>query len=237
MGLGSGNANWPVDIVLPEIEEYITRGGQEAGEAALLAKLKEDYDDGTPPSEVEKKNWYGRCVYEADNDVCDDQVVTITWDNDPIVGSGENWNQALAGRGAKLATFHMVAFTHRICERHSNIYGTDGEVYADNNSIVIRNFTSGEKTTYYPHLAGHGHGGGDDGLTRQFVLAVDRVKNHGEDVSTAQREYVGCTLEEVIRSHAMVFAAEEARKKKIVLDFPMWWDREVQSRLEYDALA
>jgi len=69
-------------------------------------------------------------------------------------------------------------------------------------------------------------------LTRQFVLAVDRVKNHGEDVAKAQREYVGCTLEEVIRSHAMVFAAEEAREKKIVLDFPSWWDKEVQSRLE-----
>jgi hypothetical protein len=62
-------------------------------------------------------------------------------------------------------------------------------------------------------------------------LAVDRVKNHGEDVTTAQKEYVGCTLEEVIRSHAMVFAAEEARRNKIVLDFPSWWEREVQSRL------
>jgi len=232
VGLGTGNTDWPVDIVLPDIEDHISRGDFAAGEAALVAKLREDYDEATPLSVVEQRNWYGRCVYDADNDVCDDQAVTITWDHDPIVDAGENKNQALAGRGAKIATFHMVAFTHRVCERHSNIYGTDGEIYADSNSIVVRNFNTGDKRTYYPHLAGRGHGGGDDGLTRQFVLAVDRVKNHGEDVAKAQREYVGCTLEEVIRSHAMVFAAEEAREKKIVLDFPSWWDKEVQSRLE-----
>jgi hypothetical protein len=231
VGLGTGNTKWPVYIVLPDIEDYISRGGLSAGEAALVAKLKEDYNETTPTSVVEQRNWYGRCIYEADNDVCDDQAVTITWDHDPIVNSGENSNQALAGRGAKVATFHMVAFTQRVCERHSNIYGTDGEIYADSNSIVVQNFNTGEKKTYYPHLAGHGHGGGDDGLTRQFVLAVDRVKNHGEDVAVAQQKYVGCTLEEVIRSHAMVFAAEEARQKKIVLNFPDWWQREVQSRL------
>ena len=231
VGLGTGNTNWPVDIVLPDIEDHISRGGLAAGEAALVAKLKEDYDDATPPSVVEQRNWYGRCVYESDNDVCDDQAVTITWDDNLLASSGENMNQALAGRGAKIATFHMVAFTHKVCERYNNIYGTDGEIYADSDSIVVRNFNTGDKKTYYPHLAGHGHGGGDDGLTRQFVLAVDRVKNHGEDVVMAQQKYLGCTLEEVIRSHAMVFAAEEARKKKIVLDFPKWWDKEVQSRL------
>jgi hypothetical protein len=217
--------------VLPEIEEHIARGGPGAGEAALAAKLQEDYDSSMSPSAIEKKNWFGRCVYEADNDVCDEQVVTITWDNDPITGLGEDDNQSLAGRGAKTAIFHMVAFTKKICDRYSIIYGTDGEIHADSASIVVENFSNGEKKTYYPHLAGGGHGGGDGGLTRQFVLAVDRVKNHGEDVAVAQNAYVGCTLEEVIRSHAMVFAAEEARKNKVLLDFPSWWAREVESRL------
>jgi hypothetical protein len=220
-----------VDIVVPEIEECILQGGRDAGEGALIAKLQENYDATTPVEVVAKKNWFGRCVYEADNDVCDDEAVTMTWNDDPIAASGENANQALAGRGAKIATFHMVAFTQKICDRYSHIYGTEGEIYADSSTIVLQDFNSGEKKTFYPHLAGKGHGGGDDGLARQFVLAVDRVKNHGEEVAQAQKEYIGCTLEEVIRSHAMVFAAEEARRKKVVLDFPAWWEREVERRL------
>jgi hypothetical protein len=44
---------------------------------------------------------------------------------------------------------------------------------------------------------------------------------------TAQREELGCSIEEVVTSHAMVFAAEEARRNKVVLDFPEWWKREV----------
>jgi hypothetical protein len=231
IGLSAGNTHWPIDIVVPEIEDCISRGGSLAGEEALLAKLREDYDGSTPQSAIEKKNWFGRCVYEADNDVCDDEVVTMTWDSDPITHPGENVNQSLAGRGAKIATFHMVAFTQQVCERYSHIYGTDGEIYADSACIVVQNFNTGEKKTHFPHLAGGGHGGGDGGLTRQFVLAVDRVKNHGESVAVAQKEYIGCTLEEVIRSHALVFAAEEARKKRIVLDFPTWWVEEVEARL------
>jgi hypothetical protein len=231
LGLGSGNTQWPVSIVVPEIEECIWQGGLGAGEKALIAKLQENYDDTTPSEVVEKKNWFGRCVYESDNDVCDDEAVIITWNDDLTIASGENTNQALAGRGAKIATFHMVAFTEKLCERYSHIYGTDGEIYADSSTIVLRDFNSGEKKTFYPHLAPKGHGGGDDGLARQFVLAVDRVKNHGEKVAQAQTEYVGCTLEEAVRSHAMVFAAEEARKKKVVLDFPDWWEREVAKRL------
>ncbi|KAK7606625.1 hypothetical protein JOL62DRAFT_594814 [Phyllosticta paracitricarpa] len=38
----------------------------------------------------------------------------------------------------------------------------------------------------------------------------------------AQRSFIGCTLEEVLQSHAMVFAAEEARKQKKVVDWPSW---------------
>ncbi len=76
-----------------------------------------------------------------------------------------------------------------------------------------------------------GHGGGDLGLTRQFVLAVDRVKNHGWSADRAQRETVGCTLEEVLRSHAMVFCAETARTSKTVVDWKDWWAREVEDQL------
>ena len=222
-----------MSVVLPEIEECIAAGSSEAGKKALLSKLAEDYDDSTPTSQVSERNWFGRCVYEADNDVCDNQTVTMTWENDPISLNGEDAIQALKGRGSKTATLHMVAFTKKICERFTNIYGTHGEIYADSASITVENFQTGEKKVHYPSIAADGgHGDGDSGLARQFVLAIDRVKNHGQSVPGAQQEFIGCSLEEVIRSHAMVFAAEEARKERIVLDFPSWWDREVAGILK-----
>ncbi|TVY45519.1 putative oxidoreductase [Lachnellula occidentalis] len=230
-GLASGNTLWPVDIVVPEIEECIASGGPSAGVSAVTARLEEDYTSQTPTSEVSAKNWFGRCVYEADNDVNDDQVVTMTWDNDPLPQPNNDNEKALVGRGAKTAIFHMVAHTKKICERYSHIYGSDGEIYADSETITVEDFNTGAKKIYRPHLAGGGHGGGDDGLARQFILAVDAVKNHGVGVEEAQKVHVGCSLEEVTRSHAMVFAAEDARKGREVLDFPGWWRREVEGSL------
>ncbi|EPE25096.1 NAD(P)-binding Rossmann-fold containing protein [Glarea lozoyensis ATCC 20868] len=229
-GLASGNTNWPVDIVLPEIEECISIKGQAGGEAALTAKLEEDYTTSTPATEVSSKNYFGRCVYEADNDVCDDQTVTLTWENDPL-SSLSDPEKALQGRGAKTAIFHMVAHTRKICERYTHIYGTDGEIYADSTTITVEDFNTGATKIYKPHMAGGGHGGGDDGLARQFILAIDRVKNQGCEVERAQREEVGCSLEEVVRSHALVFCAEEARRGKTVVDWGNWWEKMVEGEL------
>jgi hypothetical protein len=223
-GLGTGNTQWPVDIVLPDIEDAIAKGGMEGGVKALTAALAEDYDANSVSSaDIAKRNWFGRCVYESDNDVLDDEVVSMQWLPNP------SENQL-----PKLASFHMVAFTQKQCDRYCNIYGTEGEIYADSSIITVTDFSTKKETKHYPHVAnagGTGHGGGDDGLARQFVLAVDRVKSHGEDVALAQMEYVGCSLEEIIRSHAVVFAAEEARRGKVVLDFPKWWAERVQSKL------
>ncbi|KAK0100137.1 hypothetical protein ONS95_008476 [Cadophora gregata] len=230
-GLGSGNIFWPVNIVLPEIEECIAAGGAAGGEAALTAKLAEDYTNETPKAEISAKNWFGRCVYEADNDVNDDQVVTMQWDNDPIPTADADTEKALLGRGAKTAVFHMVAHTKKQCDRYSHFYGNDGEIYADSETITVQDFNTGATRIYKPHLAGGGHGGGDDGLARQFILAVDAVKNHAVSVEEAQKVHVGCSLEEVIRSHAMVFAAEEARLGRRVVDFPGWWRENVEKSL------
>jgi hypothetical protein len=227
-GLGSGNTHWPVNIIVPEIEECIFLG---KGESAIIAKLSENYTSSTPASEILAKNWFGRCVYESENDVNDDQVVTMTWENDPLPSGSDDNEKALAGRGAKTAVFHMVAHTKKICERYSHIYGSDGEIFADSETINVEDFNTGATKVYKPHIAGGGHGGGDDGLARQFILAVDAVKNQGASVADAQLEHVGCSLEEVIRSHAMVFAAEDARKGKKVLDFPKWWKEEVEASL------
>ena len=230
-GLDSGNKGWPVSIVLPDIESYESEEAKEA----LLAELARDYSADTPASEVARRNWFGRCVYESDNDVCDEQVVTITWCDDPLPPAGNGvaaeGEDPLRGRNAKTAVFHMVAQTKKICDRYTHFYGADGEIFADSATITVEDFRTGKTTVHRPRIESHNHGGGDIGLTRQFVLAVDKVKNHGWSSDRAQRELIGCALEEVIRSHAMVFCAEAARRERKVVDWPDWWASEVEAKL------
>lgn len=213
-GIGTGNTRWPISIVVHDIEDYPTLSTRKD---AVAKALEDDWDETTPKEEVQSRNWFGRCVFEADNNVCDEQFVTITWPE--------------STRPAKTATFHMVAQTKKICERFSNIYGEHGEIYADSQKIVIEDFNTGKTETIYPKIEDLGHGGGDLGLVRQFVMACDQVKNHGVAAEKAQNEYLGCTLEEVLRSHAMVFAAEEARVERKVLDWEEWWNNAVAKDL------
>ncbi|PON27409.1 hypothetical protein TGAM01_v203790 [Trichoderma gamsii] len=207
-GVGTGNTDWPMTTVVHDIEDFKTLDERKQ---AVIKVLEEDYDDSTPEEVVSSRNWFGRCVFESDNNVCDDQFVTITWPE--------------SIKPAKRVTIQMVAQTKKQCDRFSYFYGEHGEIYTDSEKIIVQDFDTKETKVYTPHAEHKGHGGGDLGLTRQFVLACDRVKNHGWEAEKAQNEFVGCTLEEVIRSHAMVFAAEEARENNIVVNWPQWWDR------------
>ena len=233
VGLETGNRDWPVNVVVLEIESYQK---PDEARAALLGGLAEDYDGEMADGQVGARNWFGRCVYESDNDVCDEQVVTMTWDEDldTVRRSSTDWSPPVPGcadpgqgRGAKTATFHMVAQTSKQCERFSVWYGVEGEVHADSSSITIQDFATGKTTTHVPHREMAGHRDADWGLTQQFVRAVDMVKNHGWPTERAQNEIIACTLEEVIRSHAMVFCADEARREKKVVNWAEWWDEHV----------
>jgi hypothetical protein len=55
------------------------------------------------------------------------------------------------------------------------------------------------------------------------VGAVDAVKNRGMPVDEAQAQFIGCGVEDIVRSHAVVFAAEEARVNKKIVDWDEWW--------------
>jgi len=226
--LSKGNAGWPVHIVDPEIEDCLHQKGQAAAEARLRDRLAEDYSISTPQDEIDRRPWFGRCVYESDNDVCDDQVVTMTWEDDPLspfLTGVSDMISRLKGRGAKTATFHMIAFTEAQCERRGRVYGSKGEISYDSKEIRVYDFATKKAQIHHPHQSGGGHGGGDDGLARQFVRAVDAIKNDGMNVEEAQKTYVGCTLEEIIRSHAMVFAAEEARRERKAVDWKKWCEK------------
>lgn len=221
-----GNADWPVKIVDPEIEDLWLEGDLNGAKKRLLTALGEDYDKTTSQQDINERSWYGRCVWEADNDVCDDQTVTLSWDDDNREDVGAS------NRSAKTASFHMIAFTEKQCERRGRVYGTEGEIEYDSKTIRVYNFADQHAETHHPHQPGGGHGGGDAGLAGAFVKAVDDVKNNRRSASEAQTLQVGCTLEDVIRSHAMVFAAEEARRSKTVVDWREWWKRNVLESAE-----
>jgi hypothetical protein len=228
---------WPVKIAVPEIEDIWEKQGKNVARKKLLDVLEKDYTADTLDEDVKAKPWFGRCVFESDNDVCDDQVVTLTWEDDPL--NTESTSQksevgGLNGRGAKTALFHMIAPTEKICERRGRIYGTDGEITYDSTTISVYNFVTGYTKTHKPKQMGGGHGGGDDGLALNFVQAVQAVKN-GAGAEDAQRNFLGCDLEEVVRSHVAVFMADRARTGKSVVEWHDFWAREVDGRLKRES--
>ncbi|KAL8764928.1 MAG: hypothetical protein Q9209_007821 [Squamulea sp. 1 TL-2023] len=231
--LASGNVGWPIHIVDPQIEDLFATKGMDWAAERLRTRLAEDYDGSTPKEQVEKRPWFGRCVYESDNDVCDDQIVTMSWDDDPLPCSSHlPMAEQLRGRGAKTAMFHMIGQTEKQCERRGRVYGSKGEIEYDGKMIRVYDFASSKAEVHYPHQAGGGHGGGDEGLTRAFINAMEAVKKDAMPTKEAQRVHIGCIFDDVIRSHAMVFAAEEARRNKKVIDWSSWWHANVESAMQ-----
>ena len=220
------DTGWPLKIVVPEIEEIVLEHGWEAGEKVLLEKLGEDYDrEIISDQNLAGKNFFGRCVYESDNNVVDTQTVTIAWDE-------ESGNSDL-NKGPETAIFNMTYPTQAQCERRGRIYGTEGEITYDSRSITAYNFAD-DKAVQYPVPKQSpeelkSHGGGDFGLAKGFVEAVNAVETGKMPVDTAQKRFVGCTLEECVVSHAVVFAAEEARIGKKVVDWESWWEGKQKS--------
>lgn len=161
-------AVWPVSV--------ITDG---ADEAAVMEALR------TGP--------YGRCVYDCDNDVVDNQVV------------------AFAGRGGETGTFTMVAFSEQT-HRKSRIFGTHGRIECDGETIDVLDFRTGQRVVHYVggsqgSNAATGHGGGDAGLMDAFVAAV----------AAQDRSLVRSGPSDSLASHAAVFAAEESRHNHTIV--------------------
>ena len=125
----------------------------------------------------------------------------------------------------------MIAHTEAQCERRGRIYGTAGEIAYDSKTIRVYDFATDKATLHQPLQPGGGHGGGDDGLMRQFISGVEAVINGRMNVAEAQKTFIGCTLEDVVRSHAVVFASEEARRENKVIEWQRWWLEEVEKRL------
>jgi predicted dehydrogenase len=126
---------------------------------------------------------YGRCAYRSDNNVVDHQVVNMEF------ASGAT------------AMFSMCGFTYDQ-ERRVQIMGTRGELRGEGDKITWFDFLTHRKTEVTIPKQESGHGGGDEGVIRDFLRAVQ--SGDGRQSLTSATASV--------RSHLMAFAAEESRR-------------------------
>lgn len=145
--------------------------------------------DLTPKGKTEaiQKGPYGRCVFKCDNDVVDHQVTILEFENQAT------------------ATLTMHGHSHKE-GRTLRIDGTKG-------NLVGEFLHTGERLIFYDHLKGieevvlnkkmslGGHGGGDEGLMRDFITTL----------SNGQSRDILTSAEASLQSHLMAFAAEKSR--------------------------
>lgn len=150
--------------------------------------------DGIPDlenvTEALQNGPYGLCVYESANDVCDNQVVNIEFSN------------------GCTASFTMVAFTSAICDRETRLHFSHGEIIGNMTDFTVNDFRKQTSKVHHPTMEGGGHGGGDMGLIRSFVDAV----------GTKDQRRLGTDINDVLKSHLTVFAAEASRTQGKVID-------------------
>lgn len=143
--------------------------------------------------EALKRTDYGLCVYHANNDVSDHQVVSMEFDDG--------------------VTAHLTANAFNSGGRHIRVYGTKGEIYAYASEDAIHVFSFDDREVHdYPILAADesiagGHGGGDHGIIQDLY-----------DYMTDQ--YQGFSIADIqisVANHLIGFAAEESRHKGTVV--------------------
>jgi predicted dehydrogenase len=172
---------------------------EETGQLTGYASAISDIENMSLVKAAIQNTNYGQCVWESDNDVCDNQVVNIAYDT-PY--------------GQATVAFSMVSTSKAECIRKTTVYGSLGEMTMENNDeIRLFDFLT-KTTTVYPienpsNVKGS-HGAGDLGLVTAFMNAVDGVMN-GESVHDMQVKFLGCTPEQIFTSHELVFSAEKSR--------------------------
>lgn len=135
---------------------------------------------------------YGRCVYQCDNNVIENQVVLCKFDGDIN------------------ATLNMNC-SSRSCFRRVHITGTKGELYGRDIDGKFRLNVWGKRSRNIKVKMGQGHLGGDSGIIHDFLELLETGKANPR-VSF---------MSETVMSHLMGFAAEESRKengKTVYLD-------------------
>lgn len=145
---------------------------------------------------LKSTNSYGRCVWHSDNDVVDHQSLAIEFENGATV------------------THNMVGGSSKP-NRSIHIFGTHGEIRGDmeNGYFVIRHphAVKGHRykeETVNVKVSDEMHGGGDLLLIEDFVNVV---RGNAPSISTT-------TLDDSIKGHEIVFAADQSMKEKGIID-------------------
>ena len=129
---------------------------------------------------------YGKCVYQADNDVPDHQTVTMEFE------------------GGATVSHVMTGFTAQNV-RTTRIALTRGEIIGDGENLDICRFDGNSVETGVPtnfRIPNPSrHGGGDYNLVSEMIRILRR--NDAEEI----RE----TTEQALQSHLICFAAERSR--------------------------
>lgn len=135
---------------------------------------------------------YGLCVFHANNDVVDHQVVNMEFE------------------GGTTVSFSMNAFNYG--GRYIRLFGTKGELYANMSDTEITVYTfDDDKTTHIPATGADesilaGHGGGDEGI-------IEELYDYFNDNYTGFR---AADIEISVKNHLIGFAAEKARHNNTV---------------------
>jgi predicted dehydrogenase len=135
---------------------------------------------------------YGRCVYHCDNDVVDNQIVTMQTEAGTSVGFFMHGHSYLEGR------------TLRIDGMRASL---EGEFMQLRQEIRVHDHLTGATETIHPETLVGAHGGGDTGLLRAFVASL---RGGGQSPLTDARA--------ALESHLLAFAAEQARVEGTVID-------------------
>lgn len=158
-----------------------------------------------PPTEEEimtalQTTDYGLCVFHANNDVVDHQVVNMEFN------------------GGITVSFSMNAFNAG--GRYIRLFGTKGELYANagDTEITLYNF---EEKQYHKisvpavdeGIAG-GHGGGDTGIIWELY----------DYLSGSYNGYCAADINTSVKNHLIGFAAEKARHSGTVEDIDAFFE-------------
>jgi predicted dehydrogenase len=133
---------------------------------------------------------YGRCVYRSDNDAVDHQVVLMRF------ASGLSVSLTMQGLS------HIEGRTVRIDGTRATLLANEAR-----GEMEIHDHRTGQTERIARPRGVGGHGGGDDGLMRAFVGAIQ-----------GDRAGVLTSARESVTSHLMAFAAERARVHHEVVD-------------------
>lgn len=130
-------------------------------------------------------NLLGRCVFHCDNNLADNQVVNMQFEDGVV------------------AQLKSLAFTN-VLKRDLMIHGTKGLLYNSEDGHIIVEKLNGEKKKYIVEEPKGGyahHGGGDVGVISQFI----------EYLETGKRSKNITDISDSVMGHEVAFLAEESR--------------------------